>query len=470
MSELAGQDGRAAAGKAWVTFWTASGAIFLVSLDVTSAVVTFPALRTYYPEASPALLSWVINASAILYAALLVPAGRLADLVGRKRIFVIGLAVFTGASVLCAAAPGVGWLIGARALQAVGGALLTPCALALVLDAFAPERRAAVMGLWSAVGALAATIGPTAGSILVDAFSWRAVFLANVPVGVIILVAALRNLGESRSPETGAGLDLPGVTLLVLATALLALGVVQSEEWGLVHAGVWGAITVGLALFGAYWMWARGRADAALDLTLFDERNYALATWASFLFGIAFSIMFLAGYLFMIEIWKFSPTHAGMALIPGPLMVVPSAILAGRLAGRIGHRPLILAGALLFATAQLSLMVRVTTVPEYWTVWFPSQLATGISIGMLLSCLTGAAVAQLAPARFGVGGAVNNAVRQLGGVIGSAVAVALVGATAPGLDRFEMCFLTVSVLALVSAALAQGMRKGGTVVTPVPAA
>lgn len=462
--------GRPARDSAWITFWTASGAIFLVSLDTTSAVVTFPALRADFPGTSPALLSWVINASAILYAALLVPAGRLADLVGRKRIFALGLAVFTCASVLCAVAPDVGWLIAARAVQAVGGALLTPCALALVLGAFAPERRAAVMGLWSAVGALAATIGPTAGSALVDAFSWRAVFFANVPVGLAILAAALRNLSESRSPETGAGLDLPGVSLLVLATALVALGVVQSEEWGVVHAGVWGTITVGLALFGAYGLWARGRPDAALDLSLFDDRNFALANCASFLFGIAFSIMFLAGYLFMIEIWRYSPTHAGMALIPGPLMVVPSAILAGRLAGRIGHKPLILTGALLFAAAQLVLMARVTTEPAYWSVWFPSQLATGTSIGMLISCLAGAAVAQLPPARFGVGGAVNNAVRQLGGVFGSAVAVVLVGAVSPGLERFEAGFLAVSLLALFSAVVALGMRRGVHTATPAPLA
>lgn len=464
------ESSRPGLGSAWLTFWTASGAIFLVSLDTTSAVVTFPALRADFPGTSPALLSWVINASAILYAALLVPAGRLADLVGRKRIFVIGLSVFTGASILCGAAPDVGWLIAARAVQAVGGALLTPCALALVLGAFPTERRAAVMGLWSAVGALAATIGPTAGSALVDAFSWRAVFFANVPIGLVVLAAAFRNLSESRSPQTGGGLDLPGVTLLALATALLALGVVQSEEWGLVHAGVWGSIAVGLALFGVYGLWARGRPDAALDLSLFDERNYVLATWATFLFGIAFSIMFLASYLFMIEIWRFSPTHAGMALIPGPLMVMPSAILAGRLAGRIGHRPLILAGALLFAAAQLTLMVRVTTEPAYWSVWFPAQLATGISIGMLISCLAGAAVAQLPPERFGVGGAVNNAVRQLGGVIGSAIAVVLVGAAAPGLIRFETCFLVVSVLALASAVVAQGMRRGIPPATPLPTA
>ena len=179
---------------AWRTFRIASAAGFLVLLDTTAVVATYAPLRAHFSAVSLADLSWTLNAYTVLFAALLVPAGRLADLMGRNRVFLHGLAVFSLASALCACAPGIGTLIAARALQAVGAALLTPASLALVLGAFPRERRAAAVGLFSAVGALAAAVGPTFGSWVIEMTSWRWIFLINVPLGLLLWLMARRHL------------------------------------------------------------------------------------------------------------------------------------------------------------------------------------------------------------------------------------------------------------------------------------
>jgi EmrB/QacA subfamily drug resistance transporter len=435
----------------WRTFWIASAAVFLVLLDTTAVVAAYAPLRAHFNGVSVATLSWTLNAYTVLFAALLVPAGRLADLLGRKRLFLQGLVLFSVASALCALAPGVGWLIAARALQAVGAALITPASLALVLSVFPRDRRAAAVGLFSAVGALAAAVGPAFGSWVIEVLSWRWVFLINVPLGALAWWLSRRDLVESTSPETGARLDLPGIALLALGTGALAWAVVRSEAPGWGPPLVAGAL--GLALLFAFTRWARGRPSAALDLTLFDDRSFLFVNLATAVFGIAFTMMFLSSFLFLMGVWGYSQGLAGWAVTPGPLMVIPVAIFAGRLAGRIGHRPLLLAGGVLYAVAQGWLSLRVGVTPDYLLTWLPAQLLGGAAVGLVLPALSGAAVSRLGPTRFGVGGGVNNAMRQLGGAIGAALALALVGQAGATLMQFQTLYAVLATLGLVTAAL-----------------
>lgn len=449
---LAGTRSTDTAGAPWVVFRLTAAAVFLVSLDATVMVAAFPALRAEFAVASPALLSWTLNAYAILYAALLVPIGRLADLAGRKRLFLQGLALFTLASGLCAASPSPPWLIAARCLQAIGAAMLTPTSLALVLQAFPPTRRASAVGLWSAVGALAAAIGPAFGSFVIAHASWHWVFLLNLPVGALAWWRARNRLVESTSSENGARPDLPGIMLLVLAVALLALGIVRSEHGWNTPDALW-LVAAGVGLLAVFVAWARGRPGAALDLSLFQDRSFACNSVATLFFGAAFTAMFLSSFLFQMGVWGYSLELAGLALTPGPLMVIPVAIAGGRLAGRIGHRPLLVAGGLLYAASQTVLAGRISAVPSYLAVWLPSQLATGIAIGLVLPSLSASAVARLAPQRFGVGGGVNNALRQIGGALGAAIAVALVGQTGATLSNFRALYLLLAGAGVIVALL-----------------
>jgi EmrB/QacA subfamily drug resistance transporter len=452
----------------WVVFAIASAAVFLVSVDATIAVAAFPALRASFADTSPATLSWVLNAYTILYAALLVPAGRLVDLHGARKLFLFGVTLFTLASAVCGMAPGPGSLIAARVVQAVGGALLTPASLALILGAFPADKRSAIVGLWSAAGALGAAVGPGAGAILIELATWRAAFLVNLPFGALILWFALRRLPSLKGADAGEGLDIHGIALIAGGVASLTWGIVQVEAAGPTAPTVWGPALAGIALLVTYAGWARGRKAAAIDMSLFASRTYTMVTIASFVFGIAFSMMFLSSFLFLLGIWGYSQGLTGLAVTPGPLVVIAVAIASGRLVARVGHRGVLVAGGLLYAIAQVWVAVNVTAAPAYLTLWFPMQIIGGIAVGLLLVGLSGAAVTGLPPARFGVGGAVNNAMRQLGGVFGTALAVVLVGQSGAGIEAFRLAFLCLGAIGLVTALLCLPLPRASGRAAPLP--
>lgn len=437
----------------WRTFAIASTAVFLVSLDATVLYAAFPALREAFAPVTPADLSWVLNAYTVVYAALLVPAGRLADLHGRKRIFVLGVAVFLLGSLACGLAGSIEMLIAARVVQAIGAALLLPASLAIVLAAFPATRRAVAVALWGAVSGLAAALGPSLGSLLVQHLGWEAAFYINLPIGGIALVRALRMLEESRNPSNGAALDLVGVALVIAGVALIALGLVRSESHGWASASVLGALIGGAAALAAFVSWARRVAAPALDLSLFQDRTYTFVNLATLVFGTAFAMMFFSMFQFLTGVWGYSLAHAGIAAAPGPLLVIPTSIICGRIAARVGHRRLLVGGALVFGAGVAWLSLVLGGEPAYLARWLPGALVIGVGVGMVLPSLSAAAVAHLPPARFGIGSAVNQAIRQVGAVLGVALAVALLGRHAT-LARFETVYHVQLALAVATALFA----------------
>lgn len=438
----------------WGVFALTSSAVFLVSLDATVVVAAFPAFAREFVSTAPSRLSWILNVYTILYAALLVPMGRLADRRGRKRVFLRGLALFTLASIACGFAPGPDALIAARAAQALGAAMLTPASLALILETFPRERRSVAISLWGAVGAFAAAIGPAAGSWLIEAFSWRAIFWINAPLGVFACWRGATRLHKSRASGEDGATDWLGATVLIVATGALAWGLVHGGEIGWSAPKTWVALALGVtALVGAL-AWSRGRAGAVLDLTLFRDRNYGFANLATLVFGAAFSLMFLTFFLFMTRVWGYSQHLAGLAATPGPLMVIPVAIIGGRFAARVGHRRLLIAGGLLYAISQLWFFTRLDLHAAYLTTWLPGQLVSGAAIGLVLPSLVGAAVAGLPPGRFAVGNALNAALRQLGGALGIAVGVGLIGSPEATLEDFRRVYLLLAAGGMLTAALA----------------
>lgn len=437
----------------WPVFFVASIAVFLVSIDGTVLFAAFGALRDGFPHSTAADLSWVLNAYTVVYAALLVPAGRLSDALGRKRVFQLGLLLFLAASAACGAAPTVSILVAARVLQAVGAALLTPASLALVLGAFPADRRAVVVSLWGAVGGLAAALGPSIGAAVVDALGWRWAFYLNLPLGLVAWWRGRSRLTEWRDAKGDASLDGVGIVLLIAAVGALAYGIVEADVLGWRSQNVLRASAGGLLLLAVFVVWARRRPNPAVDLSLFADRTYRHVNLATLSFGIAFSMMFFAMFFFLMQVWHYSLPQAGLAVSPGPSLVVPVAMVAGRVAARVGHRPLLVLGSLLYAAGGLWLYMRVGPTPDYLGVWLPGLLMTGTAVGMVLPSLSGAAVARLAPARFGVGSAVNQAVRQMGSVLGVAATVAFVGHAGPQIADFRSLYLTHVALALITAAL-----------------
>jgi EmrB/QacA subfamily drug resistance transporter len=409
---------------AWKTLAIAVLAVFLVSLDGTVLFVAFPSIRRTFPDVSAESLSWILNAYTIGYGALLVPAGRLADRYGRRAFFLSGVAVFTLASVLCGIAPGVGLLVAARALQSVGAAMLMPASLALVLQVFPPERRGVAIGIWGAVGALAAALGPAAGSAVVEFASWRWALLLNLPLGLYALVAGRRRLVESRVAERGGVPDILGAGLLIAAFATLAYGIMAARQDPSQAVAV---VAAGLALAAAFVWRSLRAATPALDLRLFARPTFAIANVMTLVFSIAFTAMFFGNVFFLTERWHLTIFEAGLWIAPGPITVIPVAIASGRIADRFGYRPLFVAGGALFALGALWLLYRVD-MPAGFLIWLPGSLIMGSAVGMVLPSLSGAAVSQLDPSSFGVGSGVNQAVRQLGSVLGVAIVVVVLGA------------------------------------------
>jgi EmrB/QacA subfamily drug resistance transporter len=447
----------------WQIFSVTALTAFMVFLDGTIVNIAFPAIHRSFPEIAQTELSWVLNAYSMVFAALLLASGRLADLMGRRRIYFGGLLLFTLGSVLCGLAPSVPLLIAARVLQAVGAALLVPASLALLLPAFPLSMRALAVGLYGAVAAVAAASGPSLGSILIDKVDWRWAFFINAPIALLAWLRGRRILEESRDPAATARPDILGVALLIVSMGALALAIVQGNDWGWGSARIVGALTVAaLGIPLSIWR-AATHASPVIDLTLFRVRSFSVANGATLLFAAAFFAMLLGNVLFLTSVWHYTILQAGFAITPGPLFAAAVAGPAGRFAGRFGHRVVLVPGACIFATGILLLLVRLGVHPAYLTQWLPASILTGIGVGLSMPTQSSASAASLHPARFAIGSAVNNTARQFGAVLGVAVLISILGTPAPSqeLAAFQHAWEFCLALSLASGLVC--LALGGTV-------
>jgi EmrB/QacA subfamily drug resistance transporter len=401
-------------------------AVFMSSLDLFIVNLAFPYIGKQYPGTSLGSLSWVLNAYTIVFAAVLVPAGRWADRVGRRRVLIGGLATFVLGSVLCGMAPGVAALIAARILQAAGAGLMVPASLSLVLAAVPPRARPQALGTWSALGALGAALGPVIGGSLVQ-FSWRWVFWINVPVGLAAVVLAYRVVPESKDDQARGRPDLIGAGLLAAAVGLVALALVKAPEWGWASPGFAGVLLASLACGAAVVTRSRRHHSPVLELELLRSRTFSGAFAASILYYAGFGAFVLNSVEFLTGVWHYSAVVAGLAIAPGPLMVLPFArVVAPRLAGRLGGPGRVaVIGCAVNAAGQLLWYAQIQERPAYLTHLLPAQLLGGAGVGLAIPSLLAAGSAALTPARFGTGSGILNTARQVGTVLGVAGLVAI---------------------------------------------
>ncbi len=436
---------------------------FMAGLDLFIVNIAFPDLARDFGGASIGGLSWVLNAYTIVFAALLVPAGRWADELGRKRVFLTGLALFTGASAACAAAGSVEVLVALRVVQATGAALLMPSSLALLIPLFAPEKRAMTVALWAMVGSVAAAAGPPLGGVLVQA-SWRWVFLVNVPIGIAAIVLGLRLLHEQRQPDAVAP-DAVGAGLFALAIAALVGGIVQGPEWGWLDGRTLG-LFVGAVVLAVLVARRSGRhAAPVIDAALLEVRAFRVAIGAAIVFYAGFSAMLLGGVLFLTGVWGEDVLTAGLMLAPGPAMAATFAIPGARVAARRGMATVGAFGAAVFALGTIWWLVRLGGTPHYVSDFLPGMLVTGLGVGCVLPTVTGAAAAALPANRLATGTAMVTTGRQVGSALGVAIAVALL-ATPAGAGSFDAVWGFIGAAAALSAV---GLGSLG-VVGPAPAA
>ncbi len=413
--------------KAWSAFGVLAIAIFLAVLDLFIVNIAFPDIRRSFPSSSLPSLSWILSAYAIVFAAVLVPAGKLADIVGRKRVFLAGLLVFLVGSALSAAAPSVDFLIGARVLQAVGGAALTPTSLGLILPMFPPRKHATVIGLWAAIAGVGAAAGPPIGGLLVEA-SWRWIFLVNLPLGLFALVRSAQIIPEIRDPTHARFPDVFGSVLLIVAIGSLTLGLVKGPDWSWDRRslGAFGASALLLALFT---LRSARHPAPVVELPLLRPPAFALASVSALLFFAAFAVLLLGNVLFLTAVWHYSVTRAGFAFFPGPLTAATVAALSGRLGGRYGSARFGAAGGIIFAVASLWFLTSLGDHPQYLSEYLPGTLIGGFGVGLILPAITALAASTLPPARLATGIGVQTTFRQIGAALGLASFVAIVGSS-----------------------------------------
>jgi EmrB/QacA subfamily drug resistance transporter len=409
--------------------------VFMASLDLFIVNIAFPSIRADFAGTSLASLSWVLNAYAIVVAALLVPAGRWADAFGRKRVFLIGLAVFVAASAACAVAPSVAFLIAARVLQAAGAALMIPTSLGLMLPEFEPHERGGAIGVWAATGGAAAAAGPVIGGLLANV-DWRLVFLVNLPVGLAGLAFGLRHLVE-RAEEHARRPDLLAACAFALAIGAVVLAIVKGEDWGWGSARVVAGFALGAVLLLAILRRSGRHPSPLLEPALLRVRSFSLAVLASVVFFAGFGSMLLSGVLFTTGVWHEDVITAGLMLAPGPSLAGLFAIPAARIAARHGFRLTGLIGATIFSLGPIFWIAVAGDTPAYATEYLPGMILTGTGVGFMLPTLTGAGASELPPARFATGVGVITMGRQVGSAIGIAILVAVLGGAATTATDFH---------------------------------
>jgi EmrB/QacA subfamily drug resistance transporter len=411
----------------WSAFAVLAIGVFLSVLDLFIVNIAFPAIQGSFPSASLSSLSWILSAYAIVFAAVLVPAGKLGDIVGRKRVFLTGLLIFLTGSALAAAAPSVDFLIGARVLQAVGGAALIPTSLGLILPLFPAQQRPTVIGLWAALAGVGAAAGPPIGGLLVEA-SWRWIFLINLPLGLFALVRSAQIVPEVRDPERGGFPDLLGSLLLMVAIGLLTLGLVKGPDWSWDGRSL--VAFAGSAVLLVLFILRSARHPApVVELSLLRPPAFALSALSALLFFAAFAVLLLANVLYLTNVWKYSILKAGLAFFPGPLTAAVVAGLSGRRGGRKSSPRLGAAGAIIFALSSLWFLARLGDQPDYLSDYLPGALVGGIGVGLVLPALTALATGTLPPARLATGIGVQTTFRQIGAALGLASFVAIAGSS-----------------------------------------
>jgi EmrB/QacA subfamily drug resistance transporter len=401
-------------------------AAFMSSLDLFIVNLAFPYISRDFHGSSLDSLSWVLNGYSILFAAVLVPAGRWADRIGRRRMFVAGLVVFTLGSILSGVSVDVAMLISSRLVQAIGAGMMVPASLSLLLAAVPGHARAQAIGTWSAIGALGAALGPVIGGFLVE-LSWRWVFWINIPVGVVTVILAFKVLPESRDETANARPDMSGAVLVAVAAGSLALALVKAPSWGWASKDFFALLVVTVvSSIGVVVRSARHDAPV-VDLKLLESRSFNGAILASIAYYAGFGAFLLGMVEFLTGVWHFSAIEAGLAIAPGPLMVLPFArVVAPRLTARLGGAGRVaVIGCFVGVAAQSLWLTQMQVHAAYATHLLPVQLLGGAGVGLTIPSLIGAGTASIPPARFGTGSGVLNMARQIGTVLGVAGLIAI---------------------------------------------
>jgi EmrB/QacA subfamily drug resistance transporter len=453
------------------TFAISSIALFMAALDNLVVTTALPVIQRSF-QANIAELEWIVNAYTLTFAVLLLTGAALGDRFGRKRVFIIGLAIFTAGSTIAALSTGVSQLIVARAIQGVGGAIITPLSLTILSAAVPKERRAVALGAWGGIAGLAIAVGPLIGGAIAEGLAWQFIFWVNVPIGLIAIPLAMARLTETYGPRQR--LDLPGLAIITAGLFSLVYGLVRGNELGWTSPLIVMALGLGVVGILAFVGWEARSAEPMLPLRLFRSRTFSAANVASLLmyFGMFGSIFLLAQFFQLVQ--GYSPFQAGLRTLPWTVMPIFVAPAAGLLSTRTGTRPLIVTGLALQALALGWLSIITTPTTDY-LLMVPAFVVAGTGMGLFFAPIANVVLSAVRPEEEGKASGANNAIREVGGVFGVAVLASVF--TANGSYATPQAFVDGMVPALqlgavvvaVGAVAALAVRGRARNVVDVPA-
>jgi len=405
----------------WWTLAAVAFGLFMIMLDNTVVNVALPSIgRDLHVTVSS--LEWVVTAYALTFAALLITGGKLGDLMGRRRIFVIGIAFFTLSSLACGLAPTAGFLIGARAVQGIGAALMNPASLSIITATFPPRERGQAIGIWAGVSAMALAIGPLIGGLIVDNLNWNWIFFINIPVGVAGIIVSQLVIKESRDTSHEQSIDLPGLITSSAGLFALTFALIEGNGHGWTSPEIVGLFSAAALLLVGFVVLERYQRLPMLDLSLFRNGSFAGSNVVAMLVSLGMFGVFFFVSLYIQNILGWSATKAGASFLPMTLLIILVAPIAGKLSDRVGSRWLMGAGMTLVSISLLFYQ-RVGLHSTFWTL-LPAMLLGGVGMAMTMSPMTAAAMSSVPVDKAGVGSGVLNSFRQLGGSLG----IALMGA------------------------------------------
>ncbi len=417
--------------KKWWTLAAVSFGLFMIMLDNTVVNVALPSIeKSLHLQVSE--LEWVVAGYALTFGAFMLTGGKLADLFGRRLIFVAGLIIFTGASLACGLAGSATILIGARVVQGLGAALMNPATLSIITVTFPPRQRGTAIGIWAGVSALALAIGPLVGGIITERINWNWIFFINVPIGAIAIAAAYAFISESRDTSREQRPDIPGLVSSAVGLFALSYALIEANSYGWTSTRILVAFGIAFVALVAFVLLELNQRLPMLDLSLFRNKTFAGANTVMLLVGLAMFGVFFYVSLYVQQILGYSPIQAGASFLPWTLLIVALAPQAGRMSDRFGSRWLVTGGMTVFA-GSLFLFSRMGTDETFWGL-LPAMILGGIGLSATMAPVTSTAMASVARDKAGVGSAVLNSMRQVGGSLGIAIMGAIVAASATTID------------------------------------
>ena len=410
----------------WWTLGAVAFGLFMIMLDNTVVFVALTAMQEDL-KISTSELQWVVNGYALTFAVLMLTGGKLADMLGRRRIFIAGLAIFTAASLACGLATGASFLIGARIVQGVGAALMNPATLSIITATFPPRQRGTAIGIWVGVSAMALAIGPLIGGLLTEHINWSWIFFVNVPVGIAGILVARFAIQESRDESEEQRLDLPGLVASGVGLFALTYGLIEANDYGWTSGRIVASFVIAAVALATFVLLEAHQRVPMLDLTFFKNRTFAGANLVMLLVALAMFGVFFFNSLFVGRILGYSPVQTGATFLPMTILIVFVAPLAGRFSDKIGSRWLMGAGLVLLSASLLSFSM-LGLDSTFWDI-LPGLLLGGVGMSLAMTPTTAAAMGSVPVDKAGVGSAVLNSMRQVGGSLGIALMGAIVAAS-----------------------------------------